>query len=142
MSRIRPDVDVVLQVLEAVHEAKPASAFISSLLLQYRERGGLSKKQLEGLYGHASKLSEIPVARLATLEAIIKKKHTKHKSEASIQPAEVKKDPEVMAAINQILHKYPGHKRVLLFKAKYEKESFLTIQELEELKKFSKILLS
>ncbi len=37
------DVDVVLDILKAVAEARPDSVFIKSLLLQYQERGGLSK---------------------------------------------------------------------------------------------------
>jgi hypothetical protein len=53
--RKKPDVDIIQDVLEATLEAYPASAFIQSLLNQYRERGGLSKKQLEGLYHKAAK---------------------------------------------------------------------------------------
>ncbi len=141
MSRIRPDVDIILQILEAVHKAKPASHFIGSLLQQYQERGGLSKKQLEGLLGHASKLNGIQPARLATLEAIIKKKHSKHKSEAAIITPTIENDPFILQTISNILQKYPGHKRVLFFKLKYEKESFLTPVESDELKKFAKLLL-
>ena len=141
MSRIRPDVDIILQVLEAVHKAKPASQFISSLLHQYQERGGLSKKQLEGLLGHASKLDGIQPARLATLEAIIKKKHSKHKSEAAVITPAIEKDPLIVQTIENILNKYPEHKRVLFFKLKYGKESFLTPAESDELKKFAKMLL-
>ncbi len=43
MQRIRPDVDIVLDLLKAVLEAQPASSFVQSLLIQYQERGGLSK---------------------------------------------------------------------------------------------------
>ncbi len=50
-----PSFDVVLKLLELSHELRPESPFISSLLMQYRERGGLSKKQLEGLHSKASK---------------------------------------------------------------------------------------
>ncbi|MFZ1527648.1 MAG: hypothetical protein WAT19_02795 [Ferruginibacter sp.] len=141
MSRIRPDVDIVLQVLEAVQKAKPGSQFIGSLLQQYRDRGGLSKKQLEGLLGHASKLSGIQPARLATLEAIIKKKHSRHRSEVTAKATVIEKDPLIVQTIEQILQKYPEHKRVLFFKMKYEKESFLNQAESDELKKFSKMLL-
>lgn len=141
MSRIRPDVDIILQLLEAVYKAKPSSSFIGSLLQQYRERGGLSKKQLEGLLGHASKLDGIQPARLATLEAIIKKKHSKHRSEPTVKAPAIEKDPLVVETIERILQKYPQHKRVLFFKMKYEKESFLTAIESDELRKFSKMLL-
>ena len=73
-------VDVVLDILKESKAAYPESEFISSLLFQYQERGGLSKKQLEGLHGKASGVKTISEAKLATLQAIILKKHTKHKS--------------------------------------------------------------
>ena len=50
MIRLNPDVDIVLDILEAVVEAQPLSSFAKSIHHQYIERGGLSKKQLEGLY--------------------------------------------------------------------------------------------
>jgi len=81
MRRIRPDVDIVLDILKAVLEAQPLSSFTQSLLHQYQERGGLSKKQLEGLYSKAGKIKSIPPGKLATLEAILLRKHSKHKSE-------------------------------------------------------------
>ena len=79
MHRIKPGLDIVLDILLAVNEAKPSS-FIQSLLRQYQERGGLSRKQLEGLLGKASKVDTIAPAKLATLEAIIMKKPTRFKS--------------------------------------------------------------
>jgi hypothetical protein len=66
-------VDVILDVLKETLAANPESDFIKSLLFQYQERGGLSKKQLEGLLGKASKVVSISEAKLATLEAIILK---------------------------------------------------------------------
>jgi hypothetical protein len=71
MQRLKPDVDIVLDILKAVLEAQPLSSFTQSLLHQYQERGGLSKKQLQGLYGKAEKVKSIPAGKLATLEAII-----------------------------------------------------------------------
>jgi hypothetical protein len=49
MFRKKIDVDVVKDILEAARAAFPNSVFIQSLSQQYEERGGLSKKQLEGL---------------------------------------------------------------------------------------------
>ena len=74
MNRLKPEVDIVLDILKAVNIAQPESSFIQSLLHQYQERGGLSKKQLQGLYAKAQKFSSIPENKLATLEAIILKK--------------------------------------------------------------------
>ena len=55
------DVDVIRDVLEKAEIAFPASAFVKSLHQQYLNRGGLSKKQLEGLYQVAQKVNTIPV---------------------------------------------------------------------------------
>lgn len=135
-----PAVDVTLQLLLAAHNARPDAAFISSLLQQYRERGGLSKKQLEGLHSKASKIEGISVAHLATLQAIINKKQTRYKSEPNkiAPPVEEDKDGEM---INEILEKYPQHKRLLFFKMKAEKNTILTNIEKDELKKFYKLLI-
>src|SRR4051812_34167787 len=80
MYRKKPDVDVISDVLQAALAAYPESTFIKSLSFQYEERGGLSKKQLEGLYKKAQKVKDIPAGRLATLEAEILKRPTRFKS--------------------------------------------------------------
>ena len=141
MHRIKPDVDVIKEILETVIAAKPHSVFVNSLLQQYVERGGLSKKQLQGLHGHASKIKDMPVARLATLEAIILKKPTRYKSELPISAPLFTKDEVTGKAIHAILEKYPQHKRVLFFQSKYDINEVLTSAEQSELAKFSKLLL-
>lgn len=135
-----PAVDVVLQVLTAAHTARPEAAFISSLLQQYRERGGLSKKQLEGLHSKASKIEGIPVAHLATLQAIINKKQTRYTSEPSPVVPVTPEDTDGIL-IGEILEKYPQHKRLLFFKMKTDKHETLNNIEKEELKKFHKLLM-
>ena len=69
MSRINPELDIIKDILEAVLKAQPLSSFTQSLLYQYVERGGLSKKQLQGLYSKAEKINTIPVAKLAKVPA-------------------------------------------------------------------------
>ena len=59
MYRKKPDVDVVNDILLLVLESNPTSEFVQSLHYQYHERGGLSKKQLEGLYHKAVKVVTI-----------------------------------------------------------------------------------
>lgn len=135
-----PALDVILLVLERAHEAKPAAIFITSLLQQYRERGGLSKKQLEGLHSKASKIEGMPAAHLATLQAIINKKQTRYKSEPGI-PAKPAEEDTDLPLIEAILEKYPQHKRLLFFKMKTGKRESLTLLEKEELKKFYKLLI-
>ena len=135
-----PAIDVILQLLTAAHEARPEAVFISSLLQQYRERGGLSKKQLEGLHSKASKIEGMSVAHLATLQAIINKKQTRYKNEPAAAPQTVEEDTDG-PLIDIILDKYPQHKRVLFFKMKMEKKEPLNIIEKQELKKFHSLLI-
>jgi hypothetical protein len=140
MYRKKPDVDVVNDVLLACKEAYPHSVFIQSLHQQYHERGGLSKKQLEGLYAKAAKAGSISVARLATLEAIILKKPTRYKSEMPVFTAPVAKDETTGKLIAAILEKYPQHKRVLFLKLKYDNNEPFTTADNDDLKRFYSLL--
>jgi hypothetical protein len=140
MRRIRPDVDIIMDVLKAVLEDQPHSSFTQSLLLQYQERGGLSKKQLEGLYGKASKVKNLPVAKLATLEAIILKKNSRQKSELPQLAPLYSKDEEMGEIIKSILGKYPRHKGVLFLQSKYENNEVLSPAEITEIKRLGKLL--
>src|SRR5215510_8150625 len=139
MNRLNPDVDIVMDILKAVLEAQPLSSFTQSLLKQYQERGGLSKKQLEGLYNKATKISSIPANKLATLEAIILKKPQKYKSALPPNEELYKKDEATGQLIDSILEKYPQHKRVLFFRSKYENNEPLSPAEHTELQKFKKL---
>jgi hypothetical protein len=140
MNRLKPDVDVIKDILEAVLTAQPQSTFAQSLLMQYRERGGLSKKQLQGLYQKAVKIDAVPPAKLATLEAVILKKPTKFKSQLPAASPLYEKDKEVGSLLEGILSKYPQHKRVLFLRSKYDNNETLSAAELDELKKFNKLL--
>jgi DNA repair protein RadC len=140
MQRLKPGVDIVLDILIAVAEAQPQSEFAQSLLRQYQERGGLSKKQLQGLYGKALKVASVPPGKLATLEAIILRKHAKNRSELPETKPLYEKDTATGQLIESILKQFPAHKRVLYLKSKYDNNEVLTIAEIEELKKFSKLL--
>jgi len=141
MRRIRPDVDIVLDILKAVVEAQPHSSFAQSILQQYQERGGLSKKQLQGLYGKAQKVETIAPGKLATLEAIILKKPTKEKSlPPKVAAPLYQRDELAGKMIETILNKYPQHKRVLFFQSKYNNNETLTATERTELEKFHKLL--
>ncbi len=141
MQRKKPDVDVIKDVLQLMLAARPDSTFVKSLAFQYEERGGLSKKQLEGLRQKALKVPTIPPNKLATLEAIIKKKPLKEKAAASAPTPMFVKDEAAGQIIDTILAKYPQHKRVLFLKAKYDNNETLSAVEITELKKFGKMLL-
>jgi len=134
------DVDVIKDVLDAMLVARPDSTFVKSLAFQYEERGGLSKKQLEGLYQKALKVESIPENRLATLEAVIRKKPTKYKSAPPPPKPLYEKDERVGDMINRILSKYPQHKRVLYFQTKYNNNETLAPAEVTELEKFHRML--
>jgi hypothetical protein len=140
MNRIRPDVDIIKDLLESVLEAQPQSSFTQSLLNQYQERGGLSKKQLQGLYDKAAKINSIPVNKLATLEAVILKRPNRYKS--TLPPPEplYKKDEVAGQMLEAILAKYPQHKRAVFLKSKYDNNEVLSATEIAELQKFNKLL--
>jgi hypothetical protein len=141
MQRKKPDVDIIKDVLKASREAFPNSSFVQSLSLQYEERGGLSKKQLEGLYKKAEKISSIPPNWLATLEAEILKRPTRFKSTPPPPKPLYEKDEKTGVIIDSILKKYPQHKRVLFFQSKYQNNESLSSLEIAELEKFQKLLL-
>jgi hypothetical protein len=137
----KPEIDIINEVLEECILAYPVSSFVISLYQQYIKRGSLSKKQLQGLHGKASKIQDISPAKLATLEALINKMPTRFKSEAPApKPLYEKKDEIHGQMIEAILAKYPQHKRVLFFKAKYDNNEILSSQEISELKKFEQLL--
>lgn len=136
----KPAFDIILDVLTSAMEYRPDATFVKSLYQQYLERGSLSKKQLQGLYSKASKIKEIPDARLATLEALINKMPDRFKSDIPETKPLYTKDEVTGEMINAILQKYPEHKTVLLFKRKYDNNETLAASELEELKKFNKLL--
>ena len=140
MQRKKPDVDVILDVLKETLAANPSSTFTASLLQQYQERGGLSKKQLEGLYHKASKVETITEGKLATLQAIILKKPTRYKSPLPQPSPLFVKDEITGNQITAILQKYPQHKRVLFFKANYDNNKPFSLTETEELRRFYKLL--
>ncbi len=140
MQRKKVDVDVILDVLKETLLANPYSVFVNSLLHQYQERGGLSRKQLEGLYHKAVKVKTIPIARLATLEAIIIKKPERFKSEIPPNKPLYEKDEAVGKMISSILEKYPAHKAVLFLKTKYDNNEILLTTEKADLERFHKFL--
>ena len=140
MDRKRPDVDVVSDILRLTLAAYPASTFIQSLSHQYIERGGLSKKQLEGLFKKASGIKEIPAGKLSTLEAIILKKPNRYKSSLPEPAPLYKRDTRPGELITAILEKFPQHKRVLFLKTKHDNNEVLSSAEITELEKFFRMV--
>lgn len=139
-SNKKKEVDIVNDVLEECILAYPVSSFVISLYKQYIQRGSLSKKQLQGLHSKASKIENIQPNKLATLEAIIKKMPTRNKSELPENKPMFEKDESIGQIITNILAKYPQHKRVLFLRSKYDNNDLLSTTEIDELKKFGKLL--
>ena len=133
--------DILLDILNEMVKAHPASNFINSLHHQYCNRGGLSKKQLEGLHSKAVKAQIISQGKLATLEAIIKKKPTRERAAATKSTPLPIKDETIGKKISAILEKYPQHKRLLFFKSKFDNNENVSALEIAEIEKFEKLLL-
>jgi hypothetical protein len=136
MHKPKDRLDIINEVLEECILAYPLSSFIISLYKQYQQRGSLSKKQLQGLYGKASEIETLPPGKLATVEAIIKRMPTRFKT-ALPEPAPLfEKDEPTGRLIDEILSKFPNHKRVLFLKSKYDNNEVLSSSDLADLKRF------
>ena len=140
MQQNKPKLDIINMLLEDCIMAFPVSSFVISIYQQYQRRGWLSKKQLQGLYDKASKISGVLPGRLAALESIIKKMPTRDRSELPENKPMIVKNEEAGKLIEEILAKYPRHKRVLFLKAKYDSNEILAVADVAELKKFKLLL--
>ncbi|MDE3183428.1 MAG: hypothetical protein KGM16_08420 [Bacteroidota bacterium] len=136
MQQNKPKLDIINMLLEDCIMAFPVSSFVISIYQQYQRRGWLSKKQLQGLYDKASKITGVLPGRLAALESIIKKMPTREKSELPENAPLFEKDEAAGKLIEEILAKYPQHKRGLFLKAKYDNNEVLSPADVSELKKF------
>lgn len=140
MEKNKPQLDIVNEILEDCIMAYPVSSFVISLYKQYLQRGSLSKKQLQGLYGKASEIKDLPAGKLATLEALINKMPNRFKSELPENKPLYEKDAVAGDMITEILNKYPQHKRVLFLQSKYNNNETLNAAEIAELKKFQQLV--
>lgn len=141
MQSNKQPLDIINMLLEDCIMAFPVSSFVISIYQQYQKRGWLSKKQLQGLYDKSSKINGVLPGRLAALESIIKKMPTRENSELPENTPLFEKNIEAEKLIEEILAKYPQHKRVLFLKAKYDNNEVISAAEMVELNKFKKLLL-
>lgn len=141
MHKQKDKLDIIDKILEACYQYNSDALFVLSLMHQYEERGSLSKKQLQGLYSKASKIKDMPVNWLATLEATILKMPTRDKSPVQENKPVQLVDENIGIMIDEILAVYPQHKRVLFFQSKYKNHEAISTIEIAELEKFRKILL-
>lgn len=139
MQKQKSGFDIVNDVLERCILAYPVSSFVISLYKQYLQRGSLSKKQLEGLYGKASKIEGINPGILATLEALIKKMPNRYKSELpEEEEKEIEEDPNV-SMLSKILETFPQHKAALFLNEKLKDGITLSPQESSDVERFYKL---
>ncbi len=136
----KPKLDIINMLLEDCIMAFPVSTFVISIYQQYQRHGWLSKKQLQGLYDKASKIKGVLPGRLAALESIIKKMPNREKSALPENKPMFEKDEKAGKLIEEILSKYPQHKRVLFLKSKYDNNETLSVVDITELKKFKQHL--
>ena len=140
MLQKKQGLDIINEVLEACILAYPVSSFVISLYKQYQERGSLSKKQLQGLHGKASKIKDLSPGKLATVEAIINKMPTRDKSALPPPKPLYEKEETTGNIISEILAKYPEHKRVLFLRSKYENNEPLSTTDQADLTRFQQLL--
>lgn len=140
MQQNKPKLDIINMLLEDCIMAFPVSSFVISIYQQYQRRGWLSKKQLQGLYDKAAKINGVLPGRLAALESIIKKMPTRDKSGLPENTPLFKKDESAGELLEEILTRFPTHKRALFLKAKYNNNEILSSADIAELKKFKQHL--
>lgn len=141
MIKKKPGIDIIDKILDACYKHNPDALFIMSLMHQYEERGGLSKKQLEGLYLKAQKVTDMPSNWLATLEAEILKRPTRDKTAPTTNSPLYSKDEAIEKLITELLAKYPQHKRVLFLQTKFSNNEAMSADEKKEIEKFHKLLI-
>ena len=95
---------------------------------------------MEGLHAKAQKVKEIPPSKLATLEAEIKKKPVRFKSEKPESTPLYHKDEKAENMINSLLERFPQHKMVLFLREKTMLNKPLSSQEITELERLHKLL--
>lgn len=83
----------------------------------------------------------MPVNWLATLEATILKMPVRDKTPVGESKPVFLKNKNTGEIINNILSKYPQHKRVLFLQTKYLNNQNISDAEIKELERFKKLLL-
>jgi hypothetical protein len=141
MQKKKDKLDIIDKILDACYRYNSDALFILSLMHQYEERGSLSRKQLQGLYAKASKIKDMPVNWLATLEATIQKMSVRDKTPVTENTPVFLNQNSIATTIDEILQKYPQHKRVLFLQAKMKNKEAISTAEIAEIEKFKKLLI-
>jgi hypothetical protein len=140
MNKKKQGPDIIDKLLEACYNHNKDALFTMSLMHQYEARGWLTKKQLQGLHNKASKIKDLPIGLLATLEATINKMPNRDKTPIDTINPSAKTNPNVLHWMENILLKYPQHKTVLALKAKLNKEKELSATDSATIEKIFKAM--
>ncbi|MEP7278633.1 MAG: hypothetical protein ABI813_08330 [Bacteroidota bacterium] len=133
------DYDFLNGVFEWVFYSLPPRAdnsFIRNMYEFYKTRGGLSKKQLQALLITVNGIPATPPFSPATLEAIIKKKHTKSRSSLPPVTPLYKEDTDTKSILDKILALSPAHKGALRYMNKLNLHQQLTQADKDAINKF------
>lgn len=132
---------MVRSILETCLVVYPKSVFLQSLHEQYLQRGSLSKKQLQGLHAKAALVGNVSNAHLATLEAIILKKNSYHRSKPGVETSNTHSAPDTTEQrLADILQLYPQHKRIVFLQAKWKNNEAISPSEKTEIERLHKLL--
>ncbi len=137
------DFDFLNSVFEWVFYNLPARAdnsFTRNMYQFYKERGGLSTKQLKALLKTIEYINIKPPFSTATIEAIIKKKAVKTRSAPPPPTPLYNEDTASKQKLEQILAIAPAHKAALLYMNKLTLKQSLTATEKESINKFLQLL--
>jgi hypothetical protein len=83
----------------------------------------------------------MPVNWLATLEATIQKMSVRDKTPVTENTPVFLNQNSIATTIDEILQKYPQHKRVLFLQAKMKNKEAISTAEIAEIEKFKKLLI-
>jgi hypothetical protein len=137
------DYDFFQGVFEWIFYNLPPTAdntFIRNMYEFYKTRGGLSIKQMQALLKTIDYIKIKPPFNPATIEAIIKKKAVKTKSELPPATPLYEEDLISKEKLEKILVIAPAHKAALLYMNKLSLHQSLTSTEKESIDKFLKLL--
>ena len=137
------DYDFLATVFEWVFYSLPPrsdNSFIRNMYAFYMEKGGLSKKQLEALLKTVDYIGTEPPFARATLEAIIKKKKSRVKSDLPMPKPLYTQDSETKHKLEEVLAVAPAHKAALLYLEKISLNQPLSQSDRDSINRFHQLL--
>lgn len=135
----RSDYDFLNGVFEWIFYQLPPRAdnsFVRNMYQFYREKGGLSKKQLQALLNIINRLQVEPPFNVATLEAIMRKKVTRQKNPLPENKPLYSQDQHLVDQLENVLSVFPGHKAALMYADKLRQHLPLSQADKDSIQRF------